>query len=95
MIEDAFEISGYSDLPQCPEKCLVGWLATRNHIYLFGDVTENQDLGVLVELAQSIVAPGSGWSKSSSARKSNIDKPVLVPAAIYVIELNEEKSKAA
>ena len=91
---DDFEISGYSDLPQCPKTCLIGWKATSSHVYLFGDVGEKQDLDALVELAQSMTAPAGGWSKNKQGTERLSHTPVRVPAAMIVVELSKRKQAA-
>ncbi|WP_321342316.1 DUF1636 family protein [uncultured Cohaesibacter sp.] len=95
MLDDTFEISGYSDLSGCPEKCLVGWCATPGTVYLFGDVTAKQDLDALVLLAQSIITPDSDQTARMHAQPARIGEPVRVPAAIMVVEFESQERVAA
>ncbi|WP_319412107.1 DUF1636 family protein [uncultured Cohaesibacter sp.] len=95
MLEDGFEISGYSNLYGCPERCLAGWRATLDAVYFFGDVTEKQDLNDLVLLAQSIIASTSGQKVEPQELSAKIDMPVRVPAAMLVLEFNGQQRVAA
>nr|WP_321523950.1 hypothetical protein [uncultured Cohaesibacter sp.] len=95
LLDDDFEISGYSYLSGCPEKCLVGWRATLDKVYFFGDVTKNQDLNDLVLLAQSIISPSSDQGPGTQEQSAKFSVPVRVPAAMIVVEFAGQERAAA
>ena len=95
LLEDDFEISGYSYLSGCSEKCLVGWRATLDSVHCFGDVNESQDLNDLVLLAQSIISSSSDEDIGKQYQTARFSVPVRVPAAMIVVEFASRVRAAA
>ena len=95
LLDDDFEISGYCDLAGCPETCRVGWRATLDTVYLFGDVSESQDLNDLVLLAQSIVSHQSDQKADTQEHAAKLSMPVPVPAAMMIVEFVNRVRAAA
>jgi predicted metal-binding protein len=82
---DDFNAEGFARLNGCDLPCLVGWKADFEKAYVFGDVSEQDNLDDLVRLAKSIAG------RAQDAPRG----PMAVPALMLVLDLDLEQKSVA
>lgn len=87
LVGDAFSASGFVELGGCVRPCTAGWHIDQTGTYMFGDVSSNDDLTDLIQLAQTMAFPAQ--------TTSTLNKPVAVPAFMLVISEDQAQRNAA
>lgn len=84
-LTEDFEVSGTACMAGCDRPCTVAWRATGKATWLFGDISPEEDVAVLVEFARLYQRLEDGWCRAAD-RPGKLARTALarIPAAMIV-----------